>query len=71
MRVTEEFIASIQDEHGLTKGQQYLLSYWLDLSKKMHYVGYEHIPDQAANYLMLCKGYRAMPQRLRDWRLGL
>lgn len=63
MVVTEEWVKSVSDEQGLTKGQKYLLSVWM---KQKTLVDYEVIPDQVANYIKHCKGYRSCPQHLFD-----
>ena len=55
MIITPEWLESIQDEHGLTRGQTQLLDIW---KKRQAFVGYDHLPDVVANFLMMCKGYR-------------
>lgn len=57
MEITEEWIASIQDDQGLTNGQQALLEIW---KKRLAYVGYNHLPDQVAKFLEGCNGYRGL-----------
>lgn len=65
MQITDEWLASISDEHGLTPGQIKLLEIWRE---RQAFVGYGLLPDQVATFLEGCKGYRGMPQSLRDWR---
>jgi hypothetical protein len=55
MIITPEWLESIQDERGLTRGQVQLLGIWKD---RLAFVGYDHLPDVVANFLMMCKGYR-------------
>jgi hypothetical protein len=57
MEITREWLDSISDEHGLTKGQQVVLT---NLTGPPPYVG-KFITDQQANFLMHCKGYRPKP----------
>ena len=71
MVVTDEFIESLKDERGLTKGQLYLLRLWIKRSEQMYFVGHLCIPDQVAHFLSHCKGYRKMPDWLRDWKMGV
>jgi hypothetical protein len=61
MQITRDWLDSISDENGLTPGQQKLLAIWAQLPyvEKM-------IPDQIARFLEGCKGYRKMPQELRE-----
>lgn len=55
MQITEEWLASIQDDQGLTPGQQKLLKIWAD---RQHFVGYGYLPDLVAHFIAGCKGYR-------------
>jgi hypothetical protein len=64
MQVTREWLDEISDEQGLTKGQQILLDIWC---KDYPYVDKE-IPDQVGHFLEHCRGYREMPQILRDFK---
>ena len=64
MIVTSEWIEAISDERGLTKGQKYLLDFWC---KDHQYVD-KDIPDQVANYLVHCRGYREIPQHIKDFK---
>jgi hypothetical protein len=57
MEITREWLDSISDEHGLTKGQQVVLT---NLTGPPPWVG-KFINDQQANFLMYCKGYRPKP----------
>lgn len=63
MQITQDWLEEIQDEDGLTKGQEFLLKKWVgeDL------VGKE-LPDQVANFLMHCRGYREIPQYIMDFK---
>jgi len=56
MQITEEWLRSIQDEHGLTRGQVQLLDIW------ERRIGSGHLPDQVANFIALCKGYRGVKE---------
>ena len=62
MLITREWLDEISDEQGLTKGQQFLLHRWCT---DLPYVGKE-IPDQVANFLSGCRGYREIPQYLSE-----
>lgn len=64
MQITQEWLDSISDEDGLTRGQLKLLEIW---KERQAYVGYDMLPDQVAVFLEGCRGYRGMPQSLRDW----
>jgi hypothetical protein len=57
VEITREWLDSISDEHGLTKGQQVVLT---NLTGEPPYVG-KCITAQQANFLMYCKGYRPKP----------
>jgi hypothetical protein len=63
MKITQDFIDSICDDEGLTKGQEYLLARWggNDYMDK-------DIPDLVANFLVCCKGYRQIEQRIKDFK---
>ena len=65
MQVTREWIDQISDEQGLTKGQQTLLNIWC---KEVPYVG-KNIPDQVADFLTHCRGYRKLPQAIKDFKV--
>ncbi len=60
MQITPEWIESIQDEYGLTRGQAKLLDIW-EIR-----VGPGYLPDQVANFLALCKGYRGVKEE--NWQ---
>jgi hypothetical protein len=62
MEITREWLDSISDERGLTNGQQQLLLIWC---KEAPYVG-KVIPDQVAHVIETCRGYRGIPQSVRD-----
>ena len=64
MQITREWLDQISDELGLTKGQQHLLAFWC---KEHPYVDKE-IPDQVANFLEHCRGYRKIPQTVKDFK---
>ena len=64
MEITREWIEEISDEQGLTKGQQALLETWC---KGHPFVG-KVIPDQVANFLLHCRGYREIPERVRKFK---
>lgn len=63
MQITPEWLESISDEQGLTPGQQRLLAIW---QERQAFVGFGFLPDQVAVFLEGCRGYRGMPQSLRD-----
>ena len=63
MKITTEWLASIQDEQGLTKGQQRLLAIW---KARQGFAGFDYLPDQVANFLEGCIGYRCKPAILQD-----
>jgi len=54
MLITREWLDSISDGRGLTKGQQYLLNRWVG---GVPYVG-KLLDDKIAVFLEKCKGYR-------------
>jgi len=62
MQITEDWLLSIQDENGLTRGQQMLLDIW---KGRQYFVGYGFLPDQVAVFLEGCKGYRKMPEYVK------
>jgi pyrroloquinoline quinone (PQQ) biosynthesis protein C len=64
MEITREWIEEISDEQGLTKGQQELLLTWC---KEHPFVG-KQIPDQVANFLKHCKGYREIPAYVKEFK---
>lgn len=64
MQVTQELLDEISDEQGLTRGQVYLLDKWCDSTD---HIGKE-IPDVIANFLKVCKGYREIPQYIKDFK---
>ena len=64
MEVTREWLDKISDEGGLTNGQQYLLNEWC---KGHPFVG-KVIPDLVANFLEHCRGYRGIPQSVKDFK---
>ena len=57
VEITREWLDSVSDEKGLTKGQQVVLT---NLTGEPPYVG-KFITVQQANFLMHCKGYRHKP----------
>ena len=59
MKITKEWLESVQDEHGLTRGQEQLLAIW---KARLRFVGYDHLPDQVAHVIKTCKGYRGIPK---------
>ena len=63
MQITQEWLASIMDDKGLTLGQQKMLDIW---KERQHYVGFDMLPDQVAHFIAHCKGYRGMSQELKD-----
>lgn len=60
VRMTPEWIESIQDEHGLTRGQVQLLDTW---EKR---IGPGQLPEQVANFIAKCKGYRGVKEE--NWQ---
>ena len=64
MHITQDWLNEIADDQGLTKGQVYLLQKWTGGSE---YVG-AAIPDVVANFLRLCRGYREIPQHVKDFK---
>ena len=63
MQVTREWLDQISDERGLTNGQQKLLNIW---RKGVPYVD-KLIPDQVAIFLAHCRGYREIPQHVKEF----
>lgn len=64
MLVTQDLLNEISDELGLTNGQTYLLKKWC---KSDNYIG-KDIPDVVGNFLKICKGYREIPQYIKDFK---
>ena len=64
MQITREWLDLISDDQGLTHGQQKLLTIWC---KSEPYVD-KLIPDRVAHFLEHCRGYREMPQHVRDFK---
>jgi len=64
MQITREWLDQISDLQGLTHGQQKLLTIWC---KDAPYVD-KLIPDGVAHFLEHCRGYREMPQHVRDFK---
>lgn len=65
MQITDGWLESISDADGLTPGQCKLLDLW---AEKQAFVGFGYLPDQVAVFLEGCKGYRRIPDGLREWR---
>ena len=64
MQITREWLDLISDDQGLTNGQKKLLTIWC---KSKPYVD-KLIPDNVAHFLEHCRGYREMPQHVRDFK---
>lgn len=64
MKITQEYLNEISDEQGLTKGQVYLLNKWC---KGTDHVGKE-IPELVGNFLRMCKGYREIPEHVKEFK---
>jgi hypothetical protein len=64
MHITQDWLNDIADESGLTRGQVYLLTKWTGGTE---YVG-AAIPDVVANFLLSCRGYREIPQYIKDFK---
>ena len=64
MQITREWLDLISDDQGLTNGQKKLLAIWC---KSEPYVD-KLIPDLVAHFLEHCRGYRKMPQHVRDFK---
>jgi hypothetical protein len=54
MIVTEEWLETIKDEKGYTKGQIEILNFW---AKGEPLVGIE-VSETVAKFLVICKGWR-------------
>lgn len=54
VEVTREWLESVSDDNGLTRGQQTLLNIWCHGTP---YVG-RQIPEYVAAFIEKCKGYR-------------
>ena len=63
MQITPEWLESISDEPGLTPGQKKLLDIW---ASRQAFAGFGLLPDQVATFLEGCRGYRGIPQHVRD-----
>lgn len=63
MQITEEWMEKIGDKDGLTKGQLQLLEIW---EKRQGFVGYGYLPDQVAHVIETCRGYKGMPEHIRE-----
>lgn len=63
MEVTREWLDGIGDGRGLTPGQVKVLNVQCGGAP---YVG-KLISDQAAAFLVGCRGYRALPDELKGW----
>ena len=69
MLVTREWLDSVSDESGLTRGQQALLKIWLGDAP---YVGKE-LDDFVARFIEKCRSYRGPTQDEREmmrWKTG-
>ena len=62
MQITDEWMAEIQDEQGLTNGQKQLLAIWRE---RQGFVGYGYLPRVVAHVIETCKGYRGMSEEVR------
>ena len=65
MQITDEWLESVQDSNGLTRGQQQLLTIWAD---KLAYVGFGYLPDNVALFIEGCKGWRKTPAEIQAMR---
>ena len=65
MQITDEWLDSIKDDKGLTRGQQMLLAVWAD---RLKYVGFGHLPDNVARFIEICKGWRKTPTEVKAMR---
>lgn len=61
MEITREWLDSISDERGLTRGQQTLLSIHCG---EAPYVG-KTLDDFVARFIEKCRGYRGMSDNVR------
>ena len=64
MIVTQEWLNEISDEQGLTNGQTYLLNKWC---KSSDYIDKE-LSDLIGNFIKSCRGYRGIPQYIKDFK---
>ena len=64
IEVTREWLDSVGDEQGLTRGQRSLLDDWC---KGAPYVG-KTIPAQVAQFIAGCRGYRGQTDEMKAWR---
>lgn len=62
MQITDQWLASVQDDAGLTNGQKQLLSIW---KARLGLIGFGHLPDQVAHVIETCKGYRGIPDHVK------
>lgn len=67
MQITAQWLASIQDERGLTNGQKQLFAIW---AKRLAFVGFGYLPDQVAHVIETCRGYRGMPDNVKAFMVG-
>ena len=64
MEITESWLEEVSDEEGLTKGQEYLLWRWCITEP---FVG-KSIPDDVAKFIGYCRGYRGIPEHVRQFK---
>ena len=64
MIVTQDWLNEISDEKGLTKGQLYLLKKWCKGDDHIN----KEIPDLVGHFLLMCRGYREIPQHVKDFK---
>jgi hypothetical protein len=64
MQITREWLDQISDLEGLTNGQQKLLNIWCQSAPYVDKL----IPDMVARFLENCRGYREMPQHVKDFK---
>ena len=64
MQITKEWLDLISDLEGLTNGQQKLLTIWCQSAPYVDKL----IPDLVAHFLEHCRGYREMPQHVKDFK---
>lgn len=62
MQITDEWMAEIQDEVGLTNGQKQLLAIW---KERQGFAGYGYLPNIVAHVIETCKGYRGIPEHVK------
>jgi hypothetical protein len=60
IEITRDWLDSVSDDQGLTKGQRTLLDIWC---KGVPYVG-KTVPAHVANFVEKCRGYRGMTAEL-------